>query len=853
LYTRLYKSREAKTPVPHLIIIIDEFAELKKEEPDFMRELISVAQVGRSLGVHLILATQKPSGTVDDNIRTNSKFHLCLRVQDRQDSMDMLHKPDAAYITQAGRSYLQVGNDEIYELFQSGWSGAIYDNNTSANETGIAKMITLTGKTAIVGSQIKMKQKEKERVRWYDAIIKATDYIYRQSDFEKPIAEMSPTQLNELAGAVSAVLSEQYDYGTADADVRAVENFIKLMSEKECKSGAEANNYVQEASNAGIKLPEIKEKTQLEVLVKYLKNLAIENGFANDIKLWLPLLPEKLLYSDLATEAKETFKGNEFSLNAVVGMYDDPENQLQMPVKIDFATSGHLALCGTVVSGKSTFMQTLVYALAKDYTPDALNIYILDFSNRMLSCFERLPHTGGVMYENDADKISKFFALIEKIITERQSAFGGGNYGQFVRAYGRKYPAVLVVIDNFANFREKTSGAYDAAVLRLAREGVSCGVYLAISSAGFGMNEIPTRIADNIRNVVCLEMGDKYKYMEVLRTARLSVFPETDIKGRGLIKVDERILEFQTALGVDAPDDYSRCERIEKWSETLRQNWKGKQAVAVPCIPKNPSYSDLKKTSGFDKASQSACLVPLGYNQTDASLECIDLEKTYCYVISGRERTGKTNVLRIIMQGAAQKNGKLFVIECSTSKLRHQADLLGAEYISSEEGIFAFLNEIKEPFVERNRNKHELLNSGMTESEIFAQMQKKQPYFIFVASLEEFLSMTYEPSEKVGKMSGFVENIFDKGALHNIYFFAATDPDNYSTLAARQAYKQFAKYKKGIHLGGCLDKQKLFSVTNIPYTEQSKAMPKGVAITPLESDESVVKKIVIPLFGGDEE
>ncbi|MBR1497597.1 MAG: FHA domain-containing protein, partial [Oscillospiraceae bacterium] len=100
-YTRLYKNGEASLPVPHLFIVIDEFAELKREEPEFMKELISVAQVGRSLGVHLILATQKPSGTVDDNIWSNSKFRLCLRVQDQQDSKDMLHRPDAAYITQA--------------------------------------------------------------------------------------------------------------------------------------------------------------------------------------------------------------------------------------------------------------------------------------------------------------------------------------------------------------------------------------------------------------------------------------------------------------------------------------------------------------------------------------------------------------------------------------------------------------------------------------------------------------------------------------------------------------------------------------------------------------------------------
>ena len=80
----------------HLFIISDEFAELKAQQPDFMDELISTARIGRSLGVHLILATQKPSGVVNDQIWSNSKFRICLRVQDKSDSMDMIKCPDAA-------------------------------------------------------------------------------------------------------------------------------------------------------------------------------------------------------------------------------------------------------------------------------------------------------------------------------------------------------------------------------------------------------------------------------------------------------------------------------------------------------------------------------------------------------------------------------------------------------------------------------------------------------------------------------------------------------------------------------------------------------------------------------------
>ncbi len=133
-YSKLYKLGKVKEPLPHLFLISDEFAELKKEQPDFMNELISAARIGRSLGIHLILATQKPSGVVDDQIWTNSRFRLCLKVQNAGDSKEMLKTPDAANITQAGRAYLQVGNNEIYELFQSAWSGAVYGGGQTEEE-----------------------------------------------------------------------------------------------------------------------------------------------------------------------------------------------------------------------------------------------------------------------------------------------------------------------------------------------------------------------------------------------------------------------------------------------------------------------------------------------------------------------------------------------------------------------------------------------------------------------------------------------------------------------------------------------------------------------------------------------
>ena len=126
-YQRLYREGLIDEPMAHLFIISDEFAELKSQQPEFLNELVSTARIGRSLGVHLILATQKPSGVVNDQIWSNSKFKVCLKVQDKSDSMEMLKRPEAAEIKNVGRFYLQVGYNDYFDIGQSGWGGAKYE------------------------------------------------------------------------------------------------------------------------------------------------------------------------------------------------------------------------------------------------------------------------------------------------------------------------------------------------------------------------------------------------------------------------------------------------------------------------------------------------------------------------------------------------------------------------------------------------------------------------------------------------------------------------------------------------------------------------------------------------------
>jgi DNA segregation ATPase FtsK/SpoIIIE, S-DNA-T family len=110
---------------PRLVIIVDEFATLAKELPDFVAGVVDIAQRGRSLGIHLVLATQRPAGAVNENILANTNLRLGLRMLDPADSVSVLGSPDAADIPVplVGRAMARTGRRELM-AFQTAWGGA---------------------------------------------------------------------------------------------------------------------------------------------------------------------------------------------------------------------------------------------------------------------------------------------------------------------------------------------------------------------------------------------------------------------------------------------------------------------------------------------------------------------------------------------------------------------------------------------------------------------------------------------------------------------------------------------------------------------------------------------------------
>ena len=112
--------RTVDEPLPRLVVVIDEFASLAKELPDFLGALVSIAQRGRSLGIHLLLATQRPAGVVTDDIRANTNLRIALRLQDRADADDVVGSgaPACFPVGAPGRAALRLGPNELV-VFQT--------------------------------------------------------------------------------------------------------------------------------------------------------------------------------------------------------------------------------------------------------------------------------------------------------------------------------------------------------------------------------------------------------------------------------------------------------------------------------------------------------------------------------------------------------------------------------------------------------------------------------------------------------------------------------------------------------------------------------------------------------------
>lgn len=535
-YIQKFKTGKVTTPIPHLVLIVDEFAELRAEQPDFMKELISAARIGRSLGVHLILATQKPSGQVDDQIWSNSRFKLCLKVQNQEDSNEVLKSPLAAEIKEPGRAYLQVGNNEIFELFQSAYSGAP--------------------------------------------------------------EKMADTNIRE--------------YSLCEVNAAGKRTPIFIQKRKKATTP---------------------NTTQLEAIVEYVHKYCEQHKIPRLANICLPSLPKVIAYPETLQKVGD---------RVAIGIYDDPDNQIQEEAMVDLDNK-HTLILGSSQYGKTNLLQSFIRTIATSSSPSEATIYILDFGSMVLKNFESLNIVGGVVCSSEDEKLKNLFKLLFTEISTRKEklvSMGVSSYASYVEAGYIDLPHIYLFVDNLTALIELYLEDDDS-LLNLMREGIAVGISIIVANSQVA--NIGYRYLSNFANKIALHCNDSTEYVNIFD--HVSLQPD-DMAGRCVLELDKCMLECQTYLAFDGVKEIERVQQMQKFIAEVNAKYPSEKAKPIPFIPSVLTKESMEQD--FQTAVSSYKL-PIGLTYSGVEPFYMDLSQLGIIGLCGKENTGHKNFVKYIL------------------------------------------------------------------------------------------------------------------------------------------------------------------------------------------------------------
>ena len=716
-YQKLYRRRAVEEPMPHLFIISDEFAELKQQQPEFLDALVSIARVGRSLGVHLILATQKPAGIVTDQIVSNSKFRVCLKVQERADSMDMLKRPEACELRETGRFYLQVGANELFALGQAAWCGAEYEPED------------------IVQS-------------------KRDDSIHFIDNTGASILQVEPET-------------------------------------KRSKSG----------------------QSQLVAIVKELSNLAKERQI-NSGNLWLPPLKDRIDIDSLIEVDAEV--NDCADIVYPCGLLDDPDSLSQRTLNLNLTKDGNVMIVGEPRTGKTTFVQSMLYALSEKYTPEQFIFYSLDYSGRLIKLFKELPHCGAVLTEEDDDLLDSFFDLINSIIRERKTLFSQMEVDNYETACQIKpLPLVLVVIDNLSGMANSKKGQKHLDILQTyMKNGGGYGIRFVISISH--LNDATLRVKQELTCRVALQMRDRYEYGEALNQ-RISYLPPK-IKGRGLYVYQGKPLELQAAMFAA---QFSEKERIEKLKGRIKDI--SSRCAAYPAAPR---MRVIPETQSYEDFCQAFLLkrFPLGYAIDDGSAVALPLKQFSMMTLYFGNTDSVVPVLENIIYAGKREAGTVVFLSHPNDSCFGELKGEGIHVFEANPmGVEMMANSLLAKIGERFKSyKAYCQNIGIEPGKVEEikpdygiSSEDFKPIFVI---FEKYTDVTYAAKDSPNLAQNY-ELIFTIAKRYQIYLIACVYPEDYSLLNGAPIYDRFNPEKLSMLFGGNLNKQRIVS---IPYGKEAK-------------------------------
>ena len=768
---------EGSPPYPHLFVIVDEFAEMISGNAEFKSQLESITRLGRSLGVTLILAAQRPTG-VTDQMRANIKFRICLRVETPDDSRELLRRSDAAFLPPGipGRGYLQVGNENI-ELIQVAHTGGDY---LGPQENASPNVIWLDRKKKTD------KSKTAEAPKLYEVVVQTLADLAKQHSTPqwRPWPAFLPKVLT-LRTAVDPTYMNENDLAFLSGDVH-----VPIESD-----GHEGG--------------------------KVLLNGAMDK--------WLTGTPG--------------WPGVHWDRNAmrpVVGLIDDPYNARQMPLTVNFPV-GHMAVFSASGWGKTVFLRTVVLSLAATHSPDELQIYILDFGGRNLALLRDLPHVGAVITSDEEERVKRLVRLLAGMLEQRQTLLSQSGdsdlYSFNLKHAAAPLPAVLVVIDNFAELKEN----FDALLpdlTALVRDARAYGIHFAIS--GDQTNAMPGKMFSIITERYTLKLSDAGEYANIVGRGVKDVDP---IPGRGYVRIGRMPLEFQTALplGVEEEDrlkGIDEAEKINRLAARMTQvwggAWKGTPPVSIETLPVRVPLEKALEMAGPPAGRRIQAAV--GINDLDLAVFRLDLQRNGPhFVVLGPPNSGKTTTLRTI----------LLAIASQYSPEEVKIVLVDFQRRFFEYGGKHTLGELPQVIqvVQRAEQVEPMVANLSAECRLLAESAGKTHIYVMVDNYDSFSDEGSSKSRKSFETMSLLAREYGTAGLH---FVAAGSLSGFSGI--EDLRKQILSSSYGFALGSSDAVDKLNG--RMPRSLKDVELPAGRAFA-IKSGRTAMLQLAVPYTSDD--
>ena len=535
---------------------------------------------------------------------------------------------------------------------------------------------------------------------------------------------------------------------------------------------------------------QVKKRKQLDSITEYLARLAEEEHIR--VKpLWLPPMPPRPLVDEL--EARYPAEpGAPGVLNPLIGMVDDPMNQSQKGMYLPLTQEGNVIVYGAAGSGKTTFLTTMCYSLLKHFTPEEVNLYLLDFGSEVLKCFSEAPQVGDVLFSYEREKVVNLFRMLYSELERRKRVCSeyGGDFLAMLRSGEEKMPCVVVGIQNYSGFSENFD-ELEEQLSYLTREGTKYGIYFVITA--LTTNAVRYRMMQNFRQLFVLQLNDQSEYSGVLGSVG-GLYP-AKMKGRGIFKQDS-VYEFQLAF-VSESDPV--MDAVRRYARQLREGWSGAAAPKVPILPETV---DLDFVKDF-VPKEAVAVYPVGVDKGTLQVCTYPFEKQMVtFLLSRSDASDFVGALcRVIAAGKIP----LTVLDPGKN--------LGEPVVNARVITDGFDQEIGEWFRELV-DRHNRWKDAREQNLPAPVFEKKILLVHGLAALRELLS-----PDALDKFKVFLEKC---QPAFGVTFLFSAQPDQVSSFSFEPWFRALGTLNNGIWIGSGIADQyqlKIAKITNQLYEE----------------------------------